>query len=380
MVYRFDAATGALTPNTVPAVEATKFGAAPRHLAFGKSGKFLYVCYEAGRAVATYAYDAGKGTLSPLDTQSTLPPDAPQTGSCAEIEVHPDGSYLYVSNRGHNSLALFTIDQAKGTLTFKDTFPVGGTPPQFQDRPDWQLPVCRGAEHRRDGRVQDRSSDRHAHEDQRHARQSRRRSASRSCRCVDFRQRACLNGLENIMAPSINRREFMTASAGIAAGLSVGGISTRAQTPAAGQRRPPAPTSSLSFKTKPHKALIARPTEEELRRMKDAGFEGVEARVHSGRGGREAADDRRQDRDACPLRSLWVGGVQQPRQERGRTNLRREPGGAANSRGVRRRHRAAGALPDWQPRRTRGRAGGDRICGCRVRGSFRSSSIPRTAI
>jgi 6-phosphogluconolactonase len=135
VVYRFDAATGALTPNTVPAVEATKFGAAPRHLAFGKNGKFLYVCYETGRAVATYAYDAGKGALTPLDTQSTLPPDAPQTGSCAEIDVHPDGSYLYVSNRGHNSLALFTIDQTKGTLTFKDTFPVGGTPRNFKIDP-----------------------------------------------------------------------------------------------------------------------------------------------------------------------------------------------------------------------------------------------------
>jgi len=82
VVYRFDAATGALTPNTPPSVEATKFGAAPRHLAFGKSGKFLYACYEAGRAVSTFAYDSAKGTLSPLDTQSTLPPDAPQTGSC----------------------------------------------------------------------------------------------------------------------------------------------------------------------------------------------------------------------------------------------------------------------------------------------------------
>jgi 6-phosphogluconolactonase len=135
VVYRFDAATGALTPNTVPAVAATKFGAAPRHLAFGRTGKFLYACYEAGRAVATFAYDTANGTLSPLDTQSTLPPDAPPTGSCAEIEVHPDGNYLYVSNRGHNSLALFTIDQAKGTLAFKDAFPVGGTPRNFKIDP-----------------------------------------------------------------------------------------------------------------------------------------------------------------------------------------------------------------------------------------------------
>lgn len=135
VVYRFDAVTGALTPTTPPAVEATKFGAAPRHLAFGRTGKFLYVCYEAGRAVATFAYDAATGRLSPLDTQSTLPPEAPQTGSCAEIEVHPDGNYLYVSNRGHTSLALLTIDQAKGTLTFKDTFPVGGTPRHFKIDP-----------------------------------------------------------------------------------------------------------------------------------------------------------------------------------------------------------------------------------------------------
>jgi 6-phosphogluconolactonase len=135
VVYRFDAKTGALAPNTPPAVEATKFGAAPRHLAFGKTGRFLYACYEAGRAVASFAYDASSGTLSPLDTQSTLPPGAPQTGSCAEIEVHPDGHYLYVSKRGHNSLALFAIDQAKGTLTFKDTFPVGGTPRHFKIDP-----------------------------------------------------------------------------------------------------------------------------------------------------------------------------------------------------------------------------------------------------
>jgi len=135
VLYRFDAATGSLTPNTPPAVEATKLAAAPRHLAFGKNGKFLYVCYEAGRAVATYAYEASKGTLSPKDTVSTLPADAPPTGSCAEIEVHPGGNYLYVSNRGHNSLALLAIDPTNGTLTFKGAFPVGGTPRNFKIDP-----------------------------------------------------------------------------------------------------------------------------------------------------------------------------------------------------------------------------------------------------
>ena len=135
VVYHFDAATGALTPNNPPSVQATRRAAAPRHLAWGKGGKVLYVAYEAGRAVSTFAWDAAKGTLTPLDTNSTLPPDAPQTGSCAEIEVHPDGNCLYVSNRGHNSLALFAIDQAKGTLTFKGTYPVGGTPRNFKIDP-----------------------------------------------------------------------------------------------------------------------------------------------------------------------------------------------------------------------------------------------------
>jgi len=77
----------------------------------------------------------------------------------------------------------------------------------------------------------------------------------------------------------INRREFMTASAGIAAGLGLGAVSSGAQTPAAGRGAGSAPVSSLTFKTKPHKALIARPTEDDLKRMKDAGFEGVEGRV-----------------------------------------------------------------------------------------------------
>jgi 6-phosphogluconolactonase len=135
VVYRFDAATGALTPNDPPSAEATKFGAAPRHLAFGKDGRCLYVCYEAGRAVATYGYEASTGRLSPKQTVATLPPDAPQSGSCAEIEVHPDGNYLYVSNRGHNSIALLTISPSDGTLTWKGTFPVGGTPRNFKIDP-----------------------------------------------------------------------------------------------------------------------------------------------------------------------------------------------------------------------------------------------------
>ena len=135
VVYRFDAATGALTPNSPAAVEATKFGAAPRHLAFGKNGKFLYVCYEAGRAVSTYAYDASNGTLSPKDTVV----DAP-AGRAADRLLRRDRGpsrrqlsvRLEPRAQQHGALA---IDQANGTLTFKDTFAVGGTPRNFKIDP-----------------------------------------------------------------------------------------------------------------------------------------------------------------------------------------------------------------------------------------------------
>ena len=134
VVYRFDAATGALTPNTPPSVEATKFGAAPRHLAMGKDGKFLYVCYEAGRAVSTFAYDAAKGTLSPKQTVATLPPDAPQTAPAPRSKSIPT-AITWTSNRGHNSLALMAIYPSDGTLTWKGVFPVGGTPRNFKIDP-----------------------------------------------------------------------------------------------------------------------------------------------------------------------------------------------------------------------------------------------------
>jgi 6-phosphogluconolactonase len=144
VIYKWDAATGALTPNDPPAVDATRLAAAPRHITFGKDGKFLYCCYEAGRAVTTFAYDATKGTLTPLDTHNTLPADATQSGSCAEIEVHPDGAYLYVSNRGHNSLALFAIDPAKGTLTPKGHFMLDGTPRNFKIDPSGEYVFTEG--------------------------------------------------------------------------------------------------------------------------------------------------------------------------------------------------------------------------------------------
>jgi 6-phosphogluconolactonase len=133
-IYRWNAPTGELSPQR-SAPSMPRRTVRPRHITFGRDGKFLYCAYEASRAVSTFAYDGAIGTLTALDTHSTLPADAPQTGSCAEIEVHPDGTFLYVSNRGHNSLAVFAIDQVKGTLEPKGHFATGGTPRNFKIDP-----------------------------------------------------------------------------------------------------------------------------------------------------------------------------------------------------------------------------------------------------
>jgi 6-phosphogluconolactonase len=115
LVYRFDAAAGTLAPNNPPHATVSP-GAGPRHFAFHPSGRFAFVINEMNSTVTAFDYDAKKGTLSEIETESTLP--SPQSGnSTAEVQVHPSGKFLYGSNRGHNSLAIFRIDSQKGELT-----------------------------------------------------------------------------------------------------------------------------------------------------------------------------------------------------------------------------------------------------------------------
>jgi 6-phosphogluconolactonase len=115
-VYRFDATKGTLVPNNPPSV-AVPAGSGPRHFAFHPSGKFAYVIEEMGSSITAFSYDAAGGVLHPLETISTLPKDFKGESTCAEIEMHPSGKFLYGSNRGHDSIAVFTIDPARGTLT-----------------------------------------------------------------------------------------------------------------------------------------------------------------------------------------------------------------------------------------------------------------------
>jgi len=135
LLYRFDSAKGTLAPDTPPFAKLNP-GAGPRHLAFHPNGKFAYVLTEMGSSVTAFAYKPRNGSLSPLQTVSTLSilrKDYSGVKEAAEIAVHPNGKFLYASNRaGIDSISTFSVDPVKGTLTLKDEYPtMGKTPRNF---------------------------------------------------------------------------------------------------------------------------------------------------------------------------------------------------------------------------------------------------------
>jgi len=115
-IYRFDASKGTLGPHDPPSAHMAP-AAGPRHLAFHPSGRYVYVNNEMGCTVTAFKYDAERGTLSELQVIGTLPEDWREPNTTAEILVHPSGKFLYCSNRGHDSIAIFTIDPTTGRLT-----------------------------------------------------------------------------------------------------------------------------------------------------------------------------------------------------------------------------------------------------------------------
>jgi 6-phosphogluconolactonase len=128
-IYRVDAAKGTFAAND-PAFATVKPGLGPRHFTFGKDAKFAYTLCEMGSSVAVFAYDPVKGTLTPLQTISTLPSDFKGEDDSAEMEVDRSGRFLYASNRGHDSVTVFAIDPAKGTLTKVQVEPTQGKIPR----------------------------------------------------------------------------------------------------------------------------------------------------------------------------------------------------------------------------------------------------------
>jgi 6-phosphogluconolactonase len=116
MVYRFDSEKGTLAPSDPPSADISP-GSGPRHFAFHPDGRHAYVINELASTVTTMDYDAARGLLKPTQTISTLPGDFRGDTTCAEVQVHPTGKFLYGSNRGHNSIAVFSIDADTGRLT-----------------------------------------------------------------------------------------------------------------------------------------------------------------------------------------------------------------------------------------------------------------------
>jgi 6-phosphogluconolactonase len=139
LVYKFDSAKGSLTPNDPPFAKADP-AAGPRHFALHPNGKFAYVVNEMGASVAVFQYDAAGGILRRLQTISTIPKEFTKLNEDAEIQVHPSGKFLYASNRGHDSIAVFAIDPVKGTLTLIEYVPTKGQSPRnFEIDPTGKL-------------------------------------------------------------------------------------------------------------------------------------------------------------------------------------------------------------------------------------------------
>jgi 6-phosphogluconolactonase len=129
MVYHLDAEHGKLLPND-PSFARCEPGSGPRHIAFHPNGKYVYVIEELSSTIELFAYDAELGTLKPLQRVSTLPEGFQGRSMCADIHVHPSGRFLYGSNRGHDSIVSYAIDETTGKLRLLGHEPTQGKTPR----------------------------------------------------------------------------------------------------------------------------------------------------------------------------------------------------------------------------------------------------------
>lgn len=129
-IYRLDLATGKLVANDPPFVQS-RYGAGPRHLSFHPTRPFAYLVNELDSTVTTYQWDGLRGSLTPVHIIPTTPPTFMGDNTGAEIAVAPSGKFVYVSNRGHNSIATFAVDAHDGTLAPIGWEPTQGKVPRF---------------------------------------------------------------------------------------------------------------------------------------------------------------------------------------------------------------------------------------------------------
>lgn len=131
LVYRFDPKSSSIAANEAAFV-SVKPGSGPRHFAFHPGAQFAYVINEIASTTTAFNYDAQDGAFTEMQTVSTLPDGVTDRNITAELEMHPSGRFLYGSNRGHDSVAVFAVDAQTGRLTLIQTASTqGGSPRNF---------------------------------------------------------------------------------------------------------------------------------------------------------------------------------------------------------------------------------------------------------
>lgn len=130
MSYRLDAIKSTLTPNEPVTAFTAKAGAGPRHLAFHPNSYYAYLLNELNSTIDVLRYDSEKGVFSGIQTIPTIPSDYKENNQCAAVKVSTDGKFLYGSNRGHNSIVVYSIDESTGTLTLVEHVSTGGDWPR----------------------------------------------------------------------------------------------------------------------------------------------------------------------------------------------------------------------------------------------------------
>ncbi len=140
--FRLNPEHATLTPNDPPFAVVPP-GAGPRHSKFSADARFFYVVDEMGGSVCVFAYDAARGALTLKQTIPTLPADFHELNTSAEIRIHPNGRFVYASNRGHDSIAVFARDPQAGLLSLVEIVPCGGKHPRnFALSPDGRWLLC----------------------------------------------------------------------------------------------------------------------------------------------------------------------------------------------------------------------------------------------
>jgi 6-phosphogluconolactonase len=128
-IYQLDAAMGKLLPGIVPSVPI-EAGSGPRHMAFHPNERWAYVINELGNTLLSYDYDSAEGILKLKETLPTLPADFSDRNSCADVQVNAGGTFVYGSNRGHNSIVIYAVHPDSGELRLVGHEPTQGKAPR----------------------------------------------------------------------------------------------------------------------------------------------------------------------------------------------------------------------------------------------------------